>query len=149
MAKRFFLLLPAALLATAMLSSCGGGAEVLVIPLFEFIFVGNTPDNSQSIQASFAPNKPTTSSGNFDLVNLDAFANGGGHSSGATYGGTYSGCTFKLSVRADSTATAPFAASYDGRFTSNDVVELTPTSGTGLPTLKLTRSPLSQTKSGC
>ncbi|KQY90423.1 hypothetical protein [Pelomonas sp. Root1444] len=131
----------AALLALSLLSSCGGGAEALIIPLFEFGFSGTT--GATKVDMFFVPDTPTSSSGSFSGVNVSI--NG---APSILYDGTYANCTFTLSLHAGSVA-APIAAGYNGRFLSNDSIELAPTSGAGLPTLTLKRLGTSQRQMGC
>jgi len=128
-----------ALLFALGLAACGGGSEVLVIPLFEFGFTGNS--GATQIQVFFLPDAPTASSGTFDGVNMNVDA------TQFQYTGTYSGCTFSLSTNA--AVAAPAAASYSGRFLSNDRIELTPTSGNGLPVLTLQRQGIGTRQMGC
>ncbi len=116
------------------LAACGGAAA-LVIPLFEFGFSGTS--NGVSIALTPLPGRPTQSSGSFDSVSMtvnDAVTVG--------FTGTYSGCTFKLTVIPPvppDTVPPPIADSYDGRFTGRDSIELQPTSGVNLPKLTLQR----------
>ena len=130
--------LPAMLFALG-LSACGGGSEALIIPLFEFGFSGSS--GATQIQVFFLPDAPATSSGNFDGVNMNVDA------VQFAYTGTYSGCTFSISTNA--AVTVPAAASYSGRFISNDRIELTPTSGNGLPVLTLQRQGVGTRQMGC
>lgn len=132
----------AALLSLSLLSSCGGGAEVLLIPLFEFGFTGTS--GATTVQVFFLPDTPTTSSGTFSSVNMNVDALPQLH-----YDGTWSNCSFKLTLQAGSVAAAPIAASYNGRFLSNDSIELAPSSGAGLPTLTLKRQGTSVRQIGC
>ncbi|MGM9482699.1 hypothetical protein ACS5PN_16010 [Roseateles sp. NT4] len=132
----------AALLSLSLLSSCGGGAEVLLIPLFEFGFSGVS--GATTVQVFFLPDTPTTSSGTFSGVNMNVDALPQLH-----YDGSYSGCTFKLTLQAGSVAAAPIAAGYQGRFLTNDSIELAPTTGAGLPTLTLKRQGTSVRQIGC
>lgn len=126
--------------ALALLTACGG-AEILVIPLFEFGFT--TTSGATTLAVFFLPDTPTTASGNFDSVNMNVGA------SQIQFGGSYSGCSFKLALKSGFVATAPAAASYDGRFLSNDSIELRPTSGVGLPTLTMKRQGTSVRQTGC
>ena len=129
----------APLLAALFLAGCGGGSEVLLIPLFEFGFSGAT--GAVQVQAFFLPDTPTTSTGTFTNVNMNFDA------TQFQYGGTWSSCTFKLT--ANGAVTAPAAASYDGRFMGNDRIELRPTSGSGLPVLTLQRQGVGTRQTGC
>ena len=128
----------AALVST--LVACGG-AELLLVPLFEFGFTGTSGATQFSV--FFLPDTPTTSSGTFDSVNMNV---------GPTqirYDGTWSNCSFKLTLKPGVVLVAPAATTYDGRFTTNDSIELTPTSGAGLPTLALRRQGTSVRQIGC
>lgn len=119
------------------LAACGGGAEILVIPLFEFGFSGTS--GAVQIEMFLGPDKPVTSSGNFDFVNMNVDANPQVH-----FSGTYSGCNFNLKFKPDVPLVPlppQIADSYSGRFTGNDRIELQPTSGIGLPVLTLQRKP--------
>jgi hypothetical protein len=130
----------AALLAVA---ACGGGSEaVLLIPLFEFGFTGKAPGDV-GVQVFFLPDKPTTTTGTFDAVNMNV----DGVAGQVHYTGTWSGCSFSLQT-ADAVQ-APIAASYAGSFKGNDAIELKPTSGAGLPTLSLQRQGVGTKVTGC
>lgn len=134
----------AALLSLSLLSSCGGGTEVLLIPLFEFGFTGTS--GATTVQVFFLPDTPTTSSGSFTGVNMNVDALPQLH-----YDGNWSNCTFKLTLKTEpgNVAAAPIASSYNGRFLSNDSIELAPSSGAGLPTLTLKRQGTSVRQIGC
>lgn len=121
------------------LAACGGGAEILVIPLFEFGFSGTS--GAAQIGVFFLPDKPTQSSGTFDLVNVSL--NGGAPT---LFTGTYSGCDFTLS--ASVAVSAPLAGGYSGRFTGNDRIEMRPTTA-GLPVLTLDRQGTGSRNMGC
>lgn len=123
------------------LAACGGGTEVLIIPLFEFGFSGTA--NGVAVQVFFLPDTPTTHTGSFSQVNMNV------DSVQSRYDGSWTNCSFKLALQAGQTVTPPGAASYDGRFTGNDSIELTPTSGSGLPTLALKRQGTSVRQIGC
>lgn len=113
------------------LAACGGGAELLIIPLFEFGFSGTS--GAVQVSVFFFPDKPTQSSGTFDKVNVSL--------NGATpliFTGTYSGCTFNLST--NEAVTAPLSNSLSGRFTSKDTIELVLSGGIGLPLLTVKRN---------
>ncbi|MDM0118003.1 hypothetical protein QTI66_38630 [Variovorax sp. J22R133] len=132
--------LRAAWLAAALIAGCGGGAElVLLVPFFTFgfEFEGAVGGANHKIFLFLEPGAPTTATGNFDA------------SSGLTLDdterhdvtGSYSGCTMTLDLAPKPPATtvpAPLAASYNGRFTGPNTLELTPKSG-ALPVLTLTR----------
>jgi hypothetical protein len=126
------------------LAACGG-AEALIIPLFEFGFSGSS--GAVQIQIFFGPDKPTASSGNFDFVNMNVDANPQIH-----FSGNYSGCNFNLALIPPvppDTVPAPIANSYCGSFTGNDTIELRPTSCTGLPVLALKRQGTGSRTTGC
>ncbi|WP_296443054.1 hypothetical protein [Rhodoferax sp. UBA5149] len=125
---------------TLWLAACGGGTELLIIPLFEFGFSGT----SGAVQASvfFLPDTPTQSSGSFDQVNVSV--NGGAQT---IYAGTYSGCNFKLSTVV--AVAPPLSVGYSGRFTGNDSIELTPTNDVNLPVLTLQRQGTGSRNMGC
>ncbi len=131
---------PGACVLALTLAACGGGLEVLVIPLFEFGFAGSA--GAVQIQVFFNPDTPTQSSGNFVGVNMNVDANPQLH-----YTGSYSGCSFTLAT-SDAVA-APVASSYSGSFKGNDSIELRPTSGTGLPVLTLQRQGTGTRVTGC
>lgn len=123
------------------LAACGGGTELLLIPLFEFGFTGTTTGNI-GVQVFFLPDKPTTSSGAISVnMNVDGVAQQ------LNFTGTYSGCSFTFSSAA--AVAAPIASSYDGSFKSNDSIELRPTSGAGLPVLTLQRQGVGTRVIGC
>jgi hypothetical protein len=133
-----------ALLSLSLLSSCGGGGEALVIPLFEFGFSGTS--GATTVQVFFLPDTPTASSGTFSGVNMNVDALPQLH-----YDGTWSNCSFKLTLKPElgNVAAAPIATSYNGRFLSNDSIELAPSSGAGLATLTLKRQGTSVRQIGC
>lgn len=124
------------------LAACGGGAELLLIPLFEFGFTGTTTGNV-GVSVFLFPDNPTTSSGTFDNVNMNVE----GVAGQVSYSGTYSGCAFTLST--DVAVAAPIAAKYDGSFQGNDSIELRPASGVGLPVLTLQRQGVGSRVIGC
>lgn len=124
---------------TLWLAACGGGAELLVIPLFEFGFSGTI--GAVQVGVFFLPDKPTQVSGTFDQVNVSL--NG---SAPIVFTGTYSGCTFNISTSV--AVTAPLSNSFSGRFTGNDVIELSPT-GAVLPVLTLQRQGTGSRIMGC
>jgi len=109
------------LIAAAALTSCGGGVgeAALVVPFFTFGFSGNV--GGVQYEVFFLPDMPTSSSGNFDTVNINVDA-----TQFQYIGSSYSGCEFSISG-ATKTVPPPAAASYSGRFTSKDVIELTST----------------------
>ena len=120
------------------LAACGGSASLLT-PLFEFGFSGSSA--GVAIQVFFLPDTPTTATGTFDGVNMNV------GQVQFRYTGSYSGCDFSLSAAV--AVTAPAAASYSGRFTGNDSIQLTPTSGANLPVLSLQRQGTGTRSTGC
>ena len=137
----------ALLLAALIVAGCGGGTEVLLIPLFEFGFAGTT--GAVQVQAFFLPDTPTTPTGTFTGVNMNFDA------TQLHYDGTWSSCSVKLTADAAANAaanvvvTAPASTSYDGRLKGNDTIELRPTSGSGLPVLTLQRQGVGTRQTGC
>ena len=129
----------ALLLSALVFAGCGGGSEVLLIPLFEFGFAGTA--GAVQVQAFFSPDIPTTTTGTFTNVNMNFDA------TQFQYGGTWRSCTFSLT--ANGAVTAPAAATYDGKFMGNDTIQLQPTSGSGLPTLTLQRQGVGTRQTGC
>lgn len=112
---------------TLWLAACGGGLEVLVIPLFEFGFTG-----ANNTTLFFQPDKPTQSSGNFDVDGVRLTVTG----VTTVYNGTYNGCSFNLIPNA---ASAPNSPSYTGRFTNKDTIDLTLSAGVGPTPLTVNR----------
>jgi len=108
------------LIAAAALTSCGGGVgEVaLLVPYFTYGFSGNV--DGVQYEVFLFPEAPTSGSGNFDFVNFNV-----GALPQFQYTGSYSGCDFSISTT--QAVPPPAAASYSGRFTSKDVIELTST----------------------
>ena len=126
----------AAWLAAALVVGCGGG-ELLLVPFFTFGFIGTAgnPVAVRTFSLNLNPNVPTTSEGPFTApsnITLDSIDQ-------HDVTGTYIGCTFTLAVV---NPVAPLAANYNGRFTSADVIVLTPTQGAQplVPVLTLTRA---------
>ena len=123
-------------LAAAFVMGCGGG-ELLLVPFFTFGFgfTGNVGGAVRTVSLNLNPNVPTTSSGPFTAPSNITLDPNDQHD----VTGTYSGCTFSLAV---ANPVAPLAANYNGRFTSADVIELTPTQSAqpSLPVLTLTRA---------
>jgi len=123
----------AAMLTSALaLSSCGGGTELLVVPLFLFGF----GDNTNQVRMFPFPDQPTTATGTFTNVNfqvgppLEAIAVAGS--------GTWSGCTLLLSVAGN--PAPPMASGYRGAFIDRDTIQLTPDPAqAGRPVLNLKR----------
>lgn len=124
----------AAWLAAALVVGCGGG-ELLLVPFFTFGFSGPVGSTGSTVFLNLNPNAPTTSSGpfaEFSTITLDA-------NPGKVVTGNYAGCTFTLTV---TNPVAPLVENYNGRFTSADVMVLTPAQGAqpSLPALTLTRA---------
>lgn len=128
------------LLAAVLAAGCGGGSEVaLLVPFFTFgfEFKGPVGGANHDIFVNLNPNAPTTATGNFEEFSTLRIDN---DSHDVT--GTYAGCTMKLNLAPIAPATtvpAPLAASYDGRFTGPNTIELTPQGGS-LPVLTVTRA---------
>ena len=133
---------PALVLSGAALLAACGGAEVLLVPLFEFGFSGSTgtPPNDVQVQVFFLPDTPTQTSGTFDTVNINFNGNQ------VQYSGSFRSCEFDISTNA--AVAAPAAARYSGRFNGNDRIELTPV-GTNLPALSLQRQGVGTRVTGC
>lgn len=127
-------------ITTLWLGACGGGAEVLIIPLFEFGFSGTS--GAVQVSVFFLPDTPTQSSGTFDQVNVGI--DGGAPT---VYTGTFSGCSFSFSTNV--AVASPLAVGYSGRFAGNDSIVLTPTSGVNLPMLTLQRQGTGSRNMGC
>jgi hypothetical protein len=123
------------------LAACGGG-EARVIPLFVFGFSGTTTGNVQ-VGVFFDPDNPSTASGSFNFVNLNIDGNI------TQYNGSWSNCSFTLSLPQGQTAQAPAAASYTGRFQGMETIVLSPASGAGLPTFTLQRQGTSTRSFAC
>lgn len=114
------------------LAACGGGAEVLVIPLFTFGFSGTS--GATQVGLDVQPDNPTTATGTFTLANLNVDGNT------IQYGGTWSSCSFtlKLIVAAGNDLVAPAVAGYDGSFQDAHTIVLTPNPA-GPPSLTMKR----------
>lgn len=128
----------AAVLAALIAAGCGGEAA-LVVPFFTFgfLFSGDVGGAQHNIAINLNPNAPTTESGNFEEFSNLRFDN-----NEHVVTGSYSGCTLKLNLAPIPPATtvpAPLAASYEGRFTGPDTIQLTPQGGDNLPTLTVVR----------
>ena len=103
----------------ALLSGCGGGAEVLFIPFISFTFDGTGPGN-QPIRFFFGTANPTgcAASGTF-AANSNVTYNG----ASALLTGTFNGRRMDISFA----ATLPGLASvYTGEFTDDATVKMTP-----------------------
>ena len=112
------------------LGGCGGGAELLVIPLFMFGFT----DAANQVSVFFNPDQPTTATGTFTSVNFQV-GPGGTAVSGS---GTWSGCTMALTVAGN--PAAPLASGYRGAFINRDTIQLTPDPAqAGRPVLNVVR----------
>ena len=127
-------------LAALIIAGCGGGSEVvLLVPFFTFgfSFTGQLGGANHDVFLNLNPNAPTTATGSFE-----AFSTLRIDSDSHDVTGSYSGCAMTLNLAPTPPATtvpAPLAASYNGRFTGANTIELTPASGT-LPILTLTRA---------
>ncbi|MDN3921235.1 hypothetical protein [Roseateles violae] len=123
----------AALLAALTLGACGGGTEVLVVPLFVFGFEGSA--GGSTVQAFLLPDQPTTASGTLDTANFNV------DGVQKQFGGTWSGCSLSLTLKpGQSEPAAPLASSYEGRLQGTDTLLLTPPAASGRPTLTLKRN---------
>jgi len=126
----------AAWIAAAFVVGCGGG-ELLLVPFFTFGFSGTASVGGavRTFSLNVNPNVPTTSSGSFTAPSNITLDSTDQHD----VTGTYTGCNFTLAVV---NPVAPLAANYNGRFTSADVIVLTPTQGVqpSVPVLTLTRA---------
>ena len=128
----------AAALAALIAAGCGG-ETALIVPFFTFgfLFSGDVGGAQHEVSVNLNPNAPATDSGNFEEFSSLRFDN-----NEHVVTGSYSGCTLKLNLAPIAPATtvpAPLAASYDGRFTGPDTIQLTPQGGVNLPTLTVTR----------
>ncbi|RZU00840.1 hypothetical protein [Rivibacter subsaxonicus] len=145
---------PLLLAAVLALAACGG-AEVLIIPLFEFIFSANNVvvgATTYTVSASFTPSNPSasnpsnpsSSSGTFSSASLSVE---GGDSYAAT--GSFDQCNIALNVGGN--PVSPIAAQYTGRFTDDNTLVLTRVGGAlpDFPTITLLRDPKSQRSGGC
>ncbi|MEP6502426.1 MAG: hypothetical protein ABJD97_03805 [Betaproteobacteria bacterium] len=120
--------------------------------MFEFLFLGGVTfeGTAYTVQVSFLPLSATTTKGTFDSATFEVLTPVDDTFSSAT--GTYDGCTMKITLGVDGAGAAPqapFAANYNGRFTSNDTLVLTPDGAAGLPTITLTRKPAGSRNMGC
>ncbi len=123
------------------LAACGGGTEVLVVPLFVFGFSGTS--GTAQVGVFFDPDSPATATGSFNFVNLNI------DDRITQYRGSWSNCSFTLQLAPGQTATAPAAAGYSGQFRGVNTVVLTPTAGGGLPTFTLQRQGASPRSFAC
>lgn len=123
------------------LVACGGGTELLLIPLFEFGFTGTL--SGTPIGVFFLPDTPTASSGNFDTVNMNV---------GPTqirFNGSWRSCSFTLALKPGEAAVAPAVATYNGRFVGADSIELVPASGNAALAMTLKRQGAATRNTGC
>jgi hypothetical protein len=117
------------------LSSCGGGSELLIVPLFLYGFEGSS--GGTAVEVFLLPDRPTTATGRFDTANVTVGA------AQTKFDGSWSNCSVSLSLRPGETPpAAPGASSYDGQLQGTDKLVLTPPAGSGRPTLTLTRKPI-------
>lgn len=125
----------AAMLTSALaLSSCGGGTELLVVPLFLFGFT----DAANQVSVFFNPDQPTAATGTFTSVNFQVGPDQAPLPATVSVTGTWSGCTMLLTL-AGSPA-APIASVYRGAFTDRDTIRLTPDPAqAGRPVLNIKR----------
>ena len=125
-------------IAAAAVAGCGGAAA-LVVPFFTFGFgfTGDVGGAQHTVALNLAPNEPTTASGQFDPLGSNLTIE---TQPQHTVTGSYTGCTMTINTP---TAAEPLATSYSGRFTSKDVIELTPLTpapSASIPVLILLRS---------
>jgi hypothetical protein len=125
-----------ALAFVSALGACGGGAEVLVIPLFTFGF--STTSGTLKVDFFFNTDPPATATGTFSSVNANVIA-ADLTSTSVAYEGTWSNCTLKIALKQGQTAVPPLAATYDGQFSGVDRIVLTPPASSGGQTLTLQR----------
>lgn len=116
-----------------------GGAEVLVIPLFSFVFSGT--GDGKAVTVSLNPQEPATAQGTFSSVTMQF----DGGSPSVSYNGTWSSCTFQLQVSSGSNPASPAAQKYEGRFDGPGTIVLTPVLADGSadasrPALRLVRA---------
>ena len=143
-----------------LLGSCGGGggggdlpavsiANPLFIPLFSFVFSGNTdpPDSNLQIELRLAPSAQSVVTGHFEgSSSIKLIYTDPSHNAQYSLTGDFSGCEFDLEL--DGNVTAPLARSYHGRFSSRDGIVLTATVA-GSPPLVLRRDPPDSGSTGC
>ncbi len=110
------------LLPVALLSGCGGGAELLFIPFISFTFDGTGP-GGQTISFVFFTDNPTgcAASGRF-TVDSNVSVNG----VRTVLTGTYNGRRMDISFAA---APGGLAAAYVGEFIDDGTVKMTPVGG--------------------
>lgn len=129
-------LLAALMLPALSMSSCGGGAELLVVPFITFAFEGVTTDSAgtrervQLVIFSSDNTEKGKTSGSL-TANLQTASQ-----THLSVPGSYSGNTFSLSVP---DATAPLAPAYSGNFVEPDTILLTPTTS-GAPAITFVRA---------
>jgi hypothetical protein len=126
------------------LGACGGGSEVLVVPLFLFGFT----DATNQVSMFFSPDQPTTPTGSFTSVNVQFGPDQASLPADVVVTGTWSGCT--LTLRLTGAPAAPIANGYRGQFTSRDTIQLTPDPAqAGRPVLTLQRGGSSNSAPNC
>jgi len=139
--------LPAALLSgAAVLAACGGAA--LLIPLFEFNFSAAQvvhQGTTYSVGLSLAGTVATSPTGTISPTTLEVLAP---VQLSLPVTGTYDSCTVDLRV-AGAPAGGPIDSRYNGRFTDNDTLVLSPALTLGLPTIRLLRDPKGSRDMGC
>ena len=124
-ARRHLLLGTAAayvLSPVALLSGCGGGAELLFIPFISFTFDGTGP-GGQAIRFFFGTSNPSgcTASGSFAATSNVSF-----NGASALLTGTFNGRRMDISLAAPPPG---LAAGYTGEFTDDATVKMTPVGG--------------------
>ena len=125
-------------IAAVAVAACGGAAA-LVVPFFTFGFgfTGDVGGAQHTVALNLAPNAPTTASGLFDPIGSNLTIE---TQPQIDVTGSYTGCTMTINAP---TAAPPLATSYSGRFTSKDVIAMTPLSpapSASIPVLILLRS---------
>jgi hypothetical protein len=125
----------AATLTSAMvLGSCGGGTELLVVPLFLFGF----SDATNQVSVFFNPDQPSTATGTFQSVNFQVGPDQAPLPATVNVTGTWSGCTMSLTLAGN--PSAPIASAYRGAFIDRDTIRLTPDPAqAGRPVLNIKR----------
>ncbi len=121
--RRQVVLAGLAMAAGLPLAGCGGGAAVLFAPFFEFGFEGVI--DRRLVTMSFSPQTRDQTSGNFD-ANSIINVSGPPNFVSSTFSGSFNGRDMQLTL---ATPEAPLVVSYNGRFTFDDTILLTPRLG--------------------
>lgn len=123
------------MLPALLMSSCGGGAEALVVPFITFQFEGVTTDAAGTReQLRLNLTSDDVAQGKTSGAMTASISAGQQFHNDVT--GSYAGNTLRLSVPG---AGAPLAPAYSGQFVEPDTIVLTPTSG-GVPALTFVRA---------